>query len=91
MSSVGFWREDPSNVESTKDGNIQQAEGHRDSHGHCRTGLGLSRRRARPTLASVARLMNRASSLLRIGDLDERISIENQATLMLAKKLNLVG
>jgi hypothetical protein len=45
----------------------------------------------RPTLASVARTCGRASRLLRISDLDERMSCENQATIALAKKLNLVG
>jgi hypothetical protein len=34
---------------------------------------------------------NRTSALLRISDLDERVSYENVATLALAKKLNLVG
>ena len=39
----------------------------------------------RPTISSIARLTNR-TSLLRIGDLDERLAIENAATAMLAKK-----
>jgi hypothetical protein len=39
----------------------------------------------RPTISSIARLTNR-TSLLRIGDLDERLAIENAATVMLAKK-----
>jgi hypothetical protein len=45
----------------------------------------------RPNLATVARIINRASALLRISDQDERMSYENVATLALAKKLNLVS
>jgi hypothetical protein len=39
----------------------------------------------RPNLATVARIINRASALLPISDLDD------MATLALAKKLNLIG
>jgi len=45
----------------------------------------------RPTLASVAKTCGRASRLLRIADADARETYENQATIALAKKLNLVG
>jgi hypothetical protein len=45
----------------------------------------------KPTLSAVARLMNRASGLLRIGDLDERLEVENTATVALAKKLRLIS
>jgi hypothetical protein len=41
----------------------------------------------KPTLSAVARLMNRASDLLRLSDLDERLSVENAATIALAQKL----
>jgi hypothetical protein len=45
----------------------------------------------KPTLSAVARLMNRASGLLRIGDVDERLEVENKATIALAQKLRLIG
>jgi hypothetical protein len=45
----------------------------------------------KPTLSAVARLMNRASGLLRIGDLDERLEVENKATIALAQKLRLIS
>jgi hypothetical protein len=35
--------------------------------------------------------MNRASGMLRINDIDERMELENTATLTLAKKLGLVS
>jgi hypothetical protein len=44
----------------------------------------------RVTLALLSRLMNRASGMLRINDIDERMELENAATLTLAKKLGLV-
>jgi len=46
---------------------------------------------AKPTLSTVARICNRASKLLSISDLDERLTCENQATIALAKKLSLVS
>jgi hypothetical protein len=45
----------------------------------------------RVTLALLSRIMNRASGLLRINDIDERMELENAATLTLAKKLGLVS
>jgi hypothetical protein len=44
-----------------------------------------------PTLSEIARIAGRASGLLRIADLDEKISVENAATIALAKKLNIVS
>ena len=44
-----------------------------------------------PTLGEVARVVGQASRLLRISDADERITVENQATVALAKKRNLMG
>jgi hypothetical protein len=46
---------------------------------------------AKPTLGTVARIIGRASGLLRISDLDERISVENAATVAIARKLSLVS
>jgi hypothetical protein len=48
------------------------------------------RNEKRVTLALLSRIMNRASGLLRINDIDERMELENAATLTLAKKLGLV-
>ena len=45
----------------------------------------------RLNLATLARLANRGSGLLRLQDVDERISIENATTVALAKKLGLVS
>ncbi len=45
----------------------------------------------RPTLSAVARLMNRAAGLLPISDLDERLGVENAATIALAQKLRLIS
>ena len=45
----------------------------------------------RVTLALLSRIMNRASGMLRINDIDERLELENAATLTLAKKLGLVS
>ena len=45
----------------------------------------------KPTFAEVARLANKASGLLRIKDRDEKLSIENAATIQIAKKYNLVS
>ena len=42
-------------------------------------------------LALISRIMNRASGLLRINDIDECMELENAATLTLAKKLGLVS
>ena len=43
-------------------------------------------REDKPTIAAIARVTNRASHLLRIGGLDERLEVENAATIALAKK-----
>jgi hypothetical protein len=45
----------------------------------------------RVTLAAIARACNRASGLLRLRDLDERLEVENSATIALAKKLGLMS
>jgi hypothetical protein len=45
----------------------------------------------KPTLAAVARVTNRASGLLRIKDLDERLETENAATIQIAKKHGLMS
>jgi hypothetical protein len=44
-----------------------------------------------PTLSDLARVVNTASRLLRFADIDERITTENQVTLAVAKKLQLVS
>lgn len=44
-----------------------------------------------PTLNEIARITGQASRLLRITDLDEKISVENAATVQLAKKHNLMS
>jgi hypothetical protein len=44
-----------------------------------------------PTLADIARIVGASSRVLRIADLDERISVENAALLVIAKKRNLVS
>jgi hypothetical protein len=51
----------------------------------------LGYRGDKPTIAAIARVTNRASHLLRIGDLDERLEIENAATVLLAKKHGLMA
>jgi hypothetical protein len=43
----------------------------------------------KPTLAELARITNRASSLLRIKG-DEKMALENAAAIQLAKRFNLV-
>jgi len=45
----------------------------------------------KPNLGTISRVAGRASRLLRISELDEWMSVENAATLALAKKLSLVG
>jgi hypothetical protein len=46
---------------------------------------------AKPTLGEIARIAGRASAvLLRISDVDERISVENAAIMAIAKKRNLL-
>jgi hypothetical protein len=42
-------------------------------------------------LADIARLAGRASSLLRIRDVDEKISVENAPTLHIGRELHLVS
>ena len=44
-----------------------------------------------PSLSDVARVVGASSRVLRIADLDERISVENAAVMALAKKRNLVN
>jgi hypothetical protein len=46
---------------------------------------------AKLRLAVVARVINRASGLLRYDNIDERLEVENGATVQLAKKLGLVS
>ena len=43
-----------------------------------------------PTLSDMARIVSTASRLLRFSNLDERIEVENQAVLALAKKRELI-
>jgi hypothetical protein len=45
----------------------------------------------KPNLAEVGRIIGRASSLLKIADIDERFETENRATVLLAKELGLVA
>ena len=47
--------------------------------------------RADRNLTTVAKLANRGSGLLKLADVDLKISVENAATVALAKKLNLVA
>jgi hypothetical protein len=54
------------------------------------SGQAFYRNEKRVTPALISRIMNRASGLLRI-DIDERMELENAATLTLAKKLGLVS
>jgi hypothetical protein len=44
-----------------------------------------------PTLGDLARVVGLASRSLRISDLDERISVENAATLAVAKRMGVIG
>jgi hypothetical protein len=44
----------------------------------------------KPNLAEIGRIVGRASSLLKIADLDEKFEMENRATVLLAKELGLV-
>ena len=44
-----------------------------------------------PTLSDLARLVSSASRVLHVRDLDERISVENAAVMVLAKKRGLVS
>jgi hypothetical protein len=41
----------------------------------------------KPTLGGIARITGRAGGLLRIKDADERMAVENAATLELARRL----
>jgi hypothetical protein len=45
----------------------------------------------KPNLAEIGRIIGRASSLLKISDLDEKFEMENKATVLLAKELGLVA
>jgi hypothetical protein len=45
----------------------------------------------KPNLAEIGRIIGRASSLLKIADLDEKFETENRATVLLAKDLGLVS
>ena len=44
-----------------------------------------------PTISDLARTVNTASRLLRFQDVDQRIEVENAATLALVKKRQLVS
>jgi hypothetical protein len=55
------------------------------------TEMVLQYRGEKPTIAAIARIVNRGSHLLRIGALDERLEIENGATIALAKKYSLMA
>jgi len=44
-----------------------------------------------PTLADIARVVGASSRVLHTRDLDERISVQNAAVMVLAKKRNLVN
>jgi hypothetical protein len=44
-----------------------------------------------PTLSEIARLAGQASRLLRLADVDEKISVENAGTVALAKKRGLMS
>jgi hypothetical protein len=44
-----------------------------------------------PTISDMARVVSTASRLLRFKDLDERIELENQVVLALARKRQLVS
>jgi hypothetical protein len=44
-----------------------------------------------PTLSDLARVVAASSRVLHIRDLDERISVENSAVMVLAKKRNMVS
>ena len=44
-----------------------------------------------PSLSDVARLVGASSRVLRIADLDERISVENAAVMAVAKRRRLVN
>ena len=46
---------------------------------------------SKPTLSTVARLMNRASGLLRLDNVDTKLEVENAATIALARKLSLIA
>jgi hypothetical protein len=49
------------------------------------------RRIDKPKLAVIAACANRASLLLRISDLDERIEVENATTVAMAKRHGLIS
>jgi hypothetical protein len=42
-------------------------------------------------LAEIGRVVGRASSLLKIGDFDEKFEIENRAAMQVARELGLVS
>jgi hypothetical protein len=44
-----------------------------------------------PSLSDIARLTNATSRVLRFSNVDERIETENRATLLIAKKLQLIA
>ena len=45
----------------------------------------------KPNLAEIGRVIDKASRLLRISDLDERVELENRAAVQVAKELGLMG
>jgi hypothetical protein len=44
----------------------------------------------KPSLGEIGRVVDRASRLLRIADLDEKLSVENGAMIALAERLHLI-
>jgi hypothetical protein len=49
------------------------------------------RGQAKPNLAELGRIIGRASSLLRIADLDEKFELENRAAVQVAKELGMMA
>jgi hypothetical protein len=46
---------------------------------------------AKPNLAEIGRIVGRASSLLKIADMDEKFEMENRAAVQVAKELGLMA
>jgi hypothetical protein len=45
----------------------------------------------KPNLAEIGRIVGRASSLLKIADMDEKFEMENRAAVQVAKELGLMS
>ena len=45
----------------------------------------------KPNLAEIGRVIDKASRLIRISDLDERLELENRAAVQVAKELGLIA